>query len=305
MLRSLTFWLRPAFALRVVGRFQRIVGFDRAMALASTALTALIALTILCAPLLNVVGHEDAASRIIARYSLTGGGAEAVRQIFTASEQTGTSVLGALFLLISILSFTRAEQRFFEQTWELKPLSVRNTPNALLSVAALAAYLAMAGWLRAATGGWLGFGLASALLTTPLSAGFLMLTGWLLSGRRLAWPKLLPFALAAGVLEAAYSVGATAYLPHYFSVSASRYGPVGAVFAMISTLFVIMLVLVACGALGREIGVELDRIRRGERPPDGEVRREWDSLRADLRQRWETARRRIHNGHDGEGPPPP
>ena len=26
--RTLTFWLRPAFALRVVGRFQQIAGFD-------------------------------------------------------------------------------------------------------------------------------------------------------------------------------------------------------------------------------------------------------------------------------------
>ena len=44
VLRILTFWLRPAFALRVVHRFQRIAGFDRAVALASSALTALIRL---------------------------------------------------------------------------------------------------------------------------------------------------------------------------------------------------------------------------------------------------------------------
>jgi membrane protein len=303
VVRSLTFWLRPAFTLRVIGRFQRLVGFDRAMALASTALTALIALAILCGPLFNAVGHEDAASRIISRYSLTGGGAEAVQLIFTAGEQASTSILSGLFLLIAILSFTRTEQRFFEQTWELKPLSVRNTPNALLSIAALAAYLALAGWVRASLSSRLG--LTAAALTVPISAGFLLLTGRLLSARRIAWTNLLPFALAAGVLEAAYSVAAAAYLPRYFSVSASRYGPVGAVFAMISTLFVIMLLMVAGGALGREISVELARIRRGERPPDGEIRQEWDNLRDDLRQRWETARRRMRDSSHDESPPPP
>ncbi|WP_236656045.1 hypothetical protein [Streptacidiphilus jiangxiensis] len=285
-----------------MGRFQRLVGFDRSMALASTALTALIALAILCGPLFNVLGHGDAASRIIARYSLTGGGAEAVQLIFSAGEQTGTTLLSAVFLLIAILSFTRTEQRFFEQTWELKPLSVRNTPNALLSIAALAGYLALAGWLRTAVDSRLG--LASAALTAPLSAGFLLLTGRLLSARRIAWTDLLPFALAAGLLESGYSVAAAAYLPRYFSVSASRYGPIGAVFAMISTLFVIMLLMVAGGALGREVSVELARIRRGERPPDGEVRREWDRLLADLQQRWETARRRIRDNHRDEPPPP-
>ena len=40
--RTLTFWLRPAFVLRVLNRFQRVAGFDRAIALASSAFTALI-----------------------------------------------------------------------------------------------------------------------------------------------------------------------------------------------------------------------------------------------------------------------
>lgn len=300
MVRTLTFWLRPAFVLRVAGRFQRIVGFDRSMALASTAVTALIALTILCGPLLAATGREDTATRIIARYALTGGGAAAVQEVFTAGEQTSTNVLGALFLLLAVLSFTRTEQRFFEQTWELKPLSVRNTPNALLAIATLLVYLAAAGWVRAATSQWGAFGLPSAASTAPLTTGLLMLTGWLLSGRRIGWQELLPFALGAGLLEAGYSVAAGVYLPGYFNSSASRYGPVGAVFAMISTSFVVMLIVVACGALGREIGIELARIRRGERPPEGEVRQEWDRLRRDLRERWQTARRRMHRS-TGEG----
>ena len=304
VVRTLTFWLRPAFVLRVARRFQQIVGFDRAMALASTAVTALVALALLCGPLLRSAGQGDAAARIISRYSLTGGGADAVREIFTAGEQAGTNVLGAVFLLLAVLSFTRAEQRFFEQAWELKPLSVRNTPNALLSVAALIVFLAAAGWLRAATASWGVFGLAATVFTAPLSIGFLLLTGWLLSGRRLVWTRLLPFALAGALLEGGYSVGAAVYLPGYFSSSASRYGPVGAVFAMISTLFVVMLILVLCGALGREVEIELDRIRRGERPPEGEVRAEWGNLRAELSQQWESAVRRVHRGNKHNGPPP-
>ena len=35
VLRTLTFWLRPEFVLRVVNRFQKVAGFDRAVALAS------------------------------------------------------------------------------------------------------------------------------------------------------------------------------------------------------------------------------------------------------------------------------
>ena len=50
VLRTLTFWLRPEFLLRVVNRFQKVAGFDRSIALASGALTAVIPLTIIRAP---------------------------------------------------------------------------------------------------------------------------------------------------------------------------------------------------------------------------------------------------------------
>ena len=65
VLRTLTFWLRPAFALRVVNRFQRIAGFDRAVALASSALTALIPLAVVSGAVLERLGVKDVPDRII------------------------------------------------------------------------------------------------------------------------------------------------------------------------------------------------------------------------------------------------
>ena len=47
IIRELFFWLRPDFVLRCVRRFQALEGFDRAIALASSAFTATIPLTIL------------------------------------------------------------------------------------------------------------------------------------------------------------------------------------------------------------------------------------------------------------------
>ena len=51
VIRTLTFWLRPEFVLRVVNRFQRVAGFDRSIALASAALTATIPLLIVTSAL--------------------------------------------------------------------------------------------------------------------------------------------------------------------------------------------------------------------------------------------------------------
>ncbi len=165
-------------------------------------------------------------------------------------------MIGALFLLVAILSFKRAMQRLFEQTWELAPLSVRNTINGLRWAAALAVFLLASGWIHAVVGrGRLELG--ASLLMLPPTAVFLVWGGWILSAKRIDWQDLLPFGVIASILLAIYSVGATVYVPHLFSTYASRYGVIGAVFAIITTLFCVTLIVVGSAALAREVGDEL------------------------------------------------
>jgi hypothetical protein len=54
-----------------------------------------------------------------------------------------------------------------------------------------------------------------------------------------------------------------------------------------------MVVAVASAAAGREIDDELGRIRRGERPADDEVHRQWGQVTAEARSRWQTLREQI------------
>jgi membrane protein len=294
VLRLLTFWLRPHFVLRVINRFQKIAGFDRAVALASSSLTAIIPLAIVASAIVSHFGGRDAADRIIDRYELTGGGADAVRDLFAPANDASTSIgiIGFFFLLLAVLSFTRAMQRLFEQTWELKPLSVRNTINGLLWIAGLSVFITISGTLHALLGrGKLE--VAPALLVMPVSAVFLVWSGRILSAQRIARTQLVPFAVIGAVAGAVYSVGASVYVPHLFNVYATRYGAIGAVFAMISTLFCIMVVVAASAAAGREIRDELDRIRRGEVPPENEVRRQWEEVTAEARSRWAIVRERA------------
>jgi membrane protein len=293
-LRTLTFWLRPEFVLRVINRFQRIAGFDRAIALASSALTAVIPLAIFVSAVAPQLKSEDTADRIIERYDLTGGGAEAVKDIFATSTDTDKSlgIVGFFFLLLAVLSFTRTTQRLFEQTWELKPLSVRNSLNGLLWAGGLVLYVGIVGIIH----GLLGRGdleLTATLVSAPIAAVFLTWSGYVLSAKRIARADLLPFGIIGAVLLALYSVGSLVYLPHLFSTYATRYGVIGAVFAMISALFCIMVVLVGSATLGREVGDELRRIKHGERPAEDEVQRQWNEVTAQARERWALLRERI------------
>src|SRR3954447_6033537 len=295
VVRTLTFWLRPEFVLRIVSRFQKVAGFDRSIALASGALTAVIPLAIITSVLSTHLGGKGTADRLIDRYDLSGGGAEAVRDLFSVSTGASTSlgIAGVLFLLLGVLSFSRAVQRLFEQTWELDPLSVRNTFNGLLWIAGLGLYVAISGVLHGALGrGRLE--LTATLLILPLSVVFLVWSGWMLSAKRITRRELIPFSVLGAALFAAYSVGAAVYVPHLFSTYATRYGVIGAVFAMISVLFCVMAVLVVAAAAGGEVRDELDRIQRGERPADDEVRRQWDAVTAEARSRWDTVRVHAH-----------
>ncbi len=294
VVRTLTFWLRPEFVLRVVNRFQKVAGFDRSIALASGALTAIIPLTIFASALSSQLGGKGTAERIIERYDLTGGGAEAVRDVFSPASGTSTSlgIIGFLFLMVAVLSFSRAVQRMVEQTWELDSLSVRNTFNGLLWIGGLTMYVALSGVLQAALG-HSRLELTATLLVIPLSAVFLIWSAWVLSAKRVGRQDLLPFGIIGSALLAVYSVGAAVYVPHLFSTYATRYGVIGAVFAMISALFCVMVVLVASAAAGREVHDELERIGRGERPAEDEVRRQWGEVTTEARSRWETLRAQI------------
>jgi uncharacterized BrkB/YihY/UPF0761 family membrane protein len=295
VVRTLTFWLRPEFVLRVVNRFQKVAGFDRSIALASSALTATIPLAILTSGASSRLGGKDTADRIIERYDLSGGGAEAVKDLFSPASGTTTSVgiVGSLFFVVAILSFTRAVQRLFEQTWELTPLSVRNTFNGLLWIVGLIAYLGFSGFLHAALGRSR-LELTATLLDVPVAAVFLGWSGWVLSAKRIGRDALIPFAVVGSVVLAVYSVGAVVYIPHLFSTYSTRYGVIGAVFAMISALFCVMVVVVASAAAGREIHDQLERIRRGERPAEDEVRRQWEEITTEARSRWDTLREQVH-----------
>ena len=101
----------------------------------------------------------------------------------------------------------------------------------------------------------------------------------------------MPFGIVGAALLSLYSVGATVYVPHLFNTYATRYGVIGAVFAIISALFCVMVVVVGSAAAGREVRDELDRIRRGERPAEDEVRHQWDQVIGEARSRWDTLRR--------------
>jgi uncharacterized BrkB/YihY/UPF0761 family membrane protein len=278
VLRSLTFWLRPDFVLRCLRRFQALEGFDRAVALASLTFTAIIPLGIVMS---GVLAEHDAGAQLVDRYGLEGEGASAVRELFDRSDDvaSGFSLFSAFLLIVTILSFSRAVQRLFERAWELQPLSVRNTKNGLVWVIGLIAYSTLTGFVRSAyDSGVLEIVTVAVLVVAAMA--FVVFTGVTLTNRRVTRQQLMPAAVLVVALGTLFAIGGDIYVPRLFNSYADRYGAVGAVFAMISWLFVLMVALVAAIAVGREVWAELEAIRRGDRPSHAQVEAEWASVRS-------------------------
>jgi len=282
LIRHLTFWLRPAFVRRCLQRFAAVDGFDRAIALSSLALTALVPLGIVAS---GVLSSATAGTKIVDRFGLRGHGAQAVEELFSSGTdpQTGVSVLCVFLLLVATLSFARAVQRLFERAWELAPLSVRNTRNDLLWIVGFVAFAAGAGFVRSALADG-ALGLLTGAAVAAAIAPFTIWSGRVLTDRRVTWRQLLPGAVLVAVLFAAYGAGSDIYVPRLFNTYASRYGAIGVVFAMMSWLFGLMVALVAAATAGREVWTELEAIRRGHHSTPDSVGAEWAAVRAQLEQ---------------------
>ena len=98
---------------------------ERALALASKLFIALIPTTILTS---SVLGADTSfGDTLVERFSLTGAGASAVRQLFASPDQVrgGISALGILILAYAVLSMAQALQRIYEDAWGLTRIRAR------------------------------------------------------------------------------------------------------------------------------------------------------------------------------------
>ena len=273
----LTFWMRPDFVIRCARRFQTVTGFDRAIALASLAFTAMIPLGILVAELFP---GSDLGQRIVDRLNLEGDGAAAVERLFSGNESlaSGFSIGGFFILVLAALSFARAMQRVFESTWDVPMLSIRNSLNGLRWIGGLMAWWAVVGTLASLD---LSTTLhrALTLVVVPAGVAFAVWSGMVLTSRRIGPRLLLPGAIVTVLVLAIYGAASDLYLPGVFNGYVSRYGALGVTFALISWFFGAMVCIVGSTAVGREISDELASIRRGERPSTAQIDAEWAQVR--------------------------
>jgi uncharacterized BrkB/YihY/UPF0761 family membrane protein len=250
--------LERSFAGSCIREFIALQGIDRAVVLASQAFTALIPLLLLASAWSPADDRDVVSDGIIRRFSLTGGAADAVRQLFASSGSGATGVLSVLLLFFSGVSLTRRMQRMYQQAWRLEATTtgVGRALNAAFGLTVLVLGIGLL-YLARTLVGWLP---ADEVLVTPLSVlvsvvgSFLMWSTvpWLLLDRRIAWRRLVPTAALASACSSIYGVASSFYMPRQLESYSERFGLFGVTLALIGWLVGLALILVATTAVGSE-----------------------------------------------------
>ncbi|WP_329116275.1 YhjD/YihY/BrkB family envelope integrity protein [Streptomyces sp. NBC_01465] len=244
-------WNRMPFVGRVASQLTVVNIFDCATRLAAQAFLSAI-------PVLFVIGafapqavRDQLVESLRTVMGLGGATLDQVQGVLTADSGNVKDASGAVGVLVTLASATacsRALQRVCERSWHMRSAGLKVVMWRWVAwlVVLLVALIAQ-GALHDAFG-------AGALLGIPVSlVASVMLWWWtqhLLLGGRVRWLPLLPGALITGIAVVALTWGSRLYVPRTLERSVDQFGPLGAVFTLLSWLIVFF----ACITVGIALG---------------------------------------------------
>jgi membrane protein len=275
-LAALPGWLRPRAALVLASWFGKLLLrflaglfeiqiFDRAMGLAAQAFTSIFPLLIMFGTLIGAQRSTELADAIDLPES-------SKRLLTDALDEQGFGtfgVLSALIVLVSATGLARAMVRGYAAVWNVG--KVRSGPAAALRWLLVVVLLSLFVILSRAIGQLADDSPMPFLTdTTTLFVADVAITAavpaMLLAGA-VPFRRLLPGALAFGLIMLAVRPAGHIYLPRALRSSNAHYGTIGLAFTYIGWLYIISFCLLAATVIGRVLATDpglIGRVIRGE-----------------------------------------
>jgi membrane protein len=217
----------------------------------------------------DAVAGQSTARGLGRRLGLNRQAAGDVGHLFASSHATVASVTAVawVFLVLSGYSVASSLQGLYHRVFGLDSRTTRDAPRALIWLVLLVAWLFVSGLAgpRVRAGGPVEFAIVGLVVFTL----FWWFTMWLLLAGRIPWRRLLPCAVATGVfwlgMEAAFAVISSGMVTSDYR----EYGPIGTVFAVMSYLIAIGVVVIlgaVSGLVWQERGLSFRAAFRQLRP---------------------------------------
>jgi membrane protein len=245
--RRLQAWFRRTTGHPLVVRLQAVDVVNRGMLFAAVLLLCFVP----CLIVVRALAGRSATTGMVERFGLTHAAAEAVSQALTSPTATSGSVTGLswVFVVLGGVGAAAAIQELYERAFDVPSRGFGDTPRRLLWLLVLLGAVALAGWAQPwlhDVGGPVLVGTASLVTSTA----FWWFSMWLLLGGRLSWRELFPSALATGVCWLVMEIGFRLTMSATITSDYRRYGAVGVVFAVMSFLVAVGVVVVLGAVLG-------------------------------------------------------
>ena len=211
----------------------------------------------------NALAGQSAVTGLVRHLGLNQEAARDVSGLFASSSTTSNAVTGTayLFFILGGIAAASAVQDLYERSFELKAGGLKDVGRRLVWLVVTVGFVSLAAvagpWLGNAVGLWLVAILAFVGLTL-----FWWGTMWFLLSRRVSWRALLPSAVATAL----FWLGMEVVFSFIFSGTVisddKKYGPIGVVFALMSWLIAIGVVIIlgaVAGLVWRERNLSFSR----------------------------------------------
>ncbi len=201
----------------------------------------------------SALAGRDVVSGISRHLGLNHQAAADVRELFNSSSKTSSAVTvqGVIFSVFGGIGTAATLQGIYERLYGLESRGMKDFHRQLVWVAAVLGGSAFAGWagphIRHVAAGPVLLG-ASGLAFT---ASFWLFTMWLLLSNRVAWRELLSPAIATAIFWLGLGVFSKFFFSNTVIGDNREYGPVGVVFALMSWLIAVGVVII----LGAVVGI--------------------------------------------------
>ena len=211
----------------------------------------------------NALAGQSAVTGLVRHLGLNQEAARDVSGLFTSSSTTSNAVTGTayLFFILGGIAAANGVQDLYERSFELKAGGLKDIGRRfvwlVVTVACVSIAAVVGPWLRSAVGLWLVAILAFVGLTL-----FWWGTMWFLLSGRVSWRALLPSAVATALFWVGMEVVFSIIFSGTVISDDKKYGPIGVVFALMSWLIAIGVVIILGAVVGlvwRERGLSFAR----------------------------------------------
>lgn len=248
-------------------RLQSVDVINRAMVLAATLLLCFFPFVIIT----DALAGRSAVTGLVQRLGLDRQAAADVSSLFASSTATDSAVSGAswVFFVIGGLAGISALQELYRRIFDLPGRGAKDLLHRVAGLAVVTGSAALSAWLvpqvrRVGGPVLLGF------VGVVLLVAFWWLLTWLLLAGRIAWRELFPSACATGGYYLGMVVVFSATASSMITSNSRKYGAIGVVFAVMSWLIAIGVVVI----LGAVTGIVWrERGSAGKGRPEAAARR--------------------------------